>query len=104
ALSAAIGSPAFSLAKLRVVFVEGDRQTRERERFYAVCGSPETNRFLEGGGCAEVLRRLGMITELAGETEEQLKIGGIIDRDFRTDPEVLQLEASAGVHVLGCHE
>jgi predicted ATPase len=68
ALSAAIGSPAFSLAKLRFVFIEGDRQTRERERFYAVCGESEVNRFLEGGGCNEVLRRLNMIAELAGET------------------------------------
>ncbi len=104
ALSAAIGSPAFSLARLRFVFVEGDRQTRERERFYAVCGEAETNRFLEGGGCDEVLRRLTMIAELAGETEEQLRVGGVIDRDFRSDEDVLQLEARAGVHVLGCHE
>jgi predicted ATPase len=33
ALSAAIGSPAFSLSKLCFVFIEGDRQSRERERF-----------------------------------------------------------------------
>ena len=65
ALSAAIGSPAFSLSKLHFVFIEGDRQSRERERFYSVCGLPERNRFLEAGGCEEVVRRFGMVRELA---------------------------------------
>jgi len=104
ALSAAIGSPAFSIAKLRFVFVEGDRQTRERERFYAVCGEPETNRFLEGGGCEEVLRRLEHISELALATDEQLRVGGVIDRDFRSNVDVAKLQTDYGVHVLGCHE
>lgn len=104
ALSAAIGSPAFSLSKLRFVFVEGDRQTRERERFYAVCGDPETNRFLEGGGCLEVLRRISDIAQLAAQTTEQLRVGGVVDRDFRSPSEADALEAESGVHVLGCHE
>lgn len=104
ALSAAIGSPAFSLARLRFVFLEGERQTRERERFYAVCGEPDVNRFLEGGGCQEVLRRLNTIKELAAETGEQLRVGGVIDRDFREDAEAAALEADCGVHVLRCHE
>jgi predicted ATPase len=104
ALSAAIGSPAFSISRLRFVIVEGDRQTRERERFYGVCGQPAINRFLEGGGCNEVIRRVEMISLLASETEEQLKVGGVIDRDFRTDAEVLEIESRLNVHVLRCHE
>jgi predicted ATPase len=104
ALSAAIGSPAFSLSKLLFVFIEGDRQSRERERFYSVCGMPERNRFLEGGSCEEVIRRFGTVKELAAETGEQLRVGAVIDRDFRTDEEAARLSADVGVHVLGCHE
>ncbi len=104
ALSAAIGSPAFSIARLRFVLIEGDRQTRERERFYSVCGDTDLNRFLECGGCSEVLRKIGVISELARETEEQLRVGGVIDRDFRRPSDVRQLEVDHGVHVLRCHE
>ncbi|MGQ0632807.1 MAG: AAA family ATPase [Sporichthyaceae bacterium] len=104
ALSAAVGSPAFAISRLRFVYVEGDRQSRERERFYAVCGDPGVNRFLEGGSCNEVVRRLRDVQRLADETDEQLHVGGVIDRDFRTDNERGQLQSDGGVHVLGCHE
>lgn len=104
ALSAAIGAPAFSISKLRFVFVEGDRQTRERERFYDLCGEPGINRFIEGGSCHEVLRRLAHVTELAAETDEQLKVGGILDRDFLSPDEAEGLVATQGAYVLACHE
>jgi hypothetical protein len=104
ALSAAIGAPAFSISKLRFVLVEGNRQTRERERFYDLCGEPAVNRFIEGGGCREVLRRLAHVKELAAETGEQLRVGGIVDRDFRNMAEVTAMSAKDGVHVLSCHE
>lgn len=104
ALSTAVGAPAFSLSRLRFVYIEGDRQTRERERFFEVCGEPDTNRFIEGGSSNEVIRRFEAVRSLAAETGEQLKIGAVIDRDFRSDDEVSNLEAQTGVHVLGCHE
>ncbi len=75
ALSAAIGAPAFSLSRLRFVLIEGDRQSRERERFFDVCGEPEVNRFIEGGSCHEVIRRLEYVRDLAAETGEQLRVG-----------------------------
>lgn len=104
ALSAAIGSPAFSIARLRFVLIEGDRQTRERERFYSVCGDTDLNRFLECGGCSEVLRKKEVISDLARETDEQLRVGGVIDRDFRRPSDAIQIETEYGVHVLRCHE
>jgi predicted ATPase len=104
ALSASVGAPAFSLAKLRFVFVEGDRQTRERERFFDICGDSEINRFVEGGSCHEVIRRLQYVSELAIETGEQLRVGGVIDRDFRPEAVLTELSQKADVHVLGCHE
>lgn len=104
ALSAVLGAPAFSLNRLCFIYVEGDRQTRERERFFAVVGDAEVNRFLEGGSCDEVKRRLSEVRELAEETHEQLHVGAVIDRDFRSDAEAVALEAENGMHVLRCHE
>ncbi|HYU18815.1 MAG TPA: AAA family ATPase [Chloroflexota bacterium] len=104
ALSAAVGAPAFSISRLRFVYVEGERQTRERERFYQICGEPTVNRFLEAGGCTEVIRKLATVRALAQETEEQVRVGGVIDRDFRTPPQMAELQTQASVHVLGCHE
>lgn len=104
ALSAAVGSPAFAISRLRFIYVEGDRQSRERERFYAVCGADSVNRFLEGGSCREVLRRLKDIKALATETDEQLHVGGVIDRDFHTNDDLARLQSESSVHILGCHE
>lgn len=104
ALSAAVGSPAFAISRLRFVYIEGDRQSRERERFFAVCGEADQNRFLEGGSCSEVLRRLDDVRELAYASGEQLHIGAVLDRDFRSDAEADKLMSEDGVHVLACHE
>ena len=104
ALSAAVGSPAFAISRLRFLYIEGDRQSRDRERFFAVCGDADQNRFLYGGGCSEVLRRLDDIRSLADESGEQLHVGAVLDRDFRSDAEADQLTSEARLHVLGCHE
>ena len=104
ALSAAVGSPAFAISRLRFVYIEGDRQSRERERFFAVCGEADQNRFLEGGSCNEVLRRLDDVRSLADASDEQLHVGAVLDRDFRCDVEADQLISEAGAHVLSCHE
>lgn len=104
ALSAAVGSPAFAIGRLRFIYVEGDRLSRERERFFAVCGEADKNRFLEGGSCSEVLRKFDEVRSLADESDDQLHIGAVIDRDFRSDVEVDQLKSELGIHVLSCHE
>ena len=104
ALSAAVGSPAFAISRLRFVYIEGDRQSRERERFFTVCGEADRNRFLEGGSCREVLRRLDDVRSLAAASGEQLHLGAVLDRDFRSDAEADQLTSATGVHVLACHE
>jgi hypothetical protein len=103
ALSAAVGAPAFSLVNLRFVFVEGERRSGERERYHMLSGHSSENRFLEGGSCTEVLRRFAYLRDVADETDEQIKIGAVIDRDFRSDEEVAEIVGS-GAHVLGCHE
>ena len=104
ALSAAVGSPAFAISRLRFVYIEGDRQSRERERFFAICGEAEQNRFLDGGSCSEVLRRLDDVRSLAAASGEQLHVGAVVDRDFRSKASANQLMSEAGVHVLSCHE
>jgi energy-coupling factor transporter ATP-binding protein EcfA2 len=103
-LSGTLGSPAFSLSRLRFVYVEGERQTRERERFHIVAGDPAINRFIEAGNAREVIRKTLVLRELADETREPLRIGGVIDRDFRSDAEVSTLETETGIHVLRVHE
>lgn len=103
-LSAAVGSPAFSISKLRFILIEGDRQGYERERFFNLCGNPTTNRFLEAGNCNQVLSKIEVLRELSEETDERLRIGAIIDRDFRTDEEVEDLESGKSIHVTRCHE
>src|SRR5205807_2169742 len=104
ALATAVGAPAFSLYRRRFVYIEGDRQTGERERFFRICGNSDLNRFVEGGSADEVVRRLADISALAEQTDEQLRVGGVIDRDFRTADHIGPLREKAPVHVLECHE
>lgn len=103
ALSRAVGTPAFSIAQLRFVFVEGEERVGERERFRNLAGAPQDVRFMEGGSCNEVLRRVETIKCLASEVEAGIRIGGVIDRDFRLPAEVAKL-AEHGIFTLPLHE
>lgn len=103
-LASSVGAPAFNLWGRRFIYIEGDRQTGERERFFRICGEPTVNRFIEGGGCGEVVRRLRDVLDLASETDEQLHVGGVIDRDFRPETELDKLREVTPVYVLECHE
>jgi len=102
-LAAAIGTPAFSVARSRFVLIEGTRQRRERERFALVLDTGVADRFIEADGCEQVLARLEALRALASE-EEQLRVAGIVDRDFRNDEERERLHVQYGVHVLAVHE
>jgi hypothetical protein len=103
-LSAAVGSPAFSLRNLRFVYVEGDRQGRERDRFFRLYGDSRFVRFIEGGGCEEIAKKLKAVRELAEHADEQLWVGGILDRDFRTDEKLAQQAKDGSLFVLPVHE
>lgn len=103
-LSAAVGSPAFSLRNLRFVYVEGDRQGRERDRFFRLYGDSRFVRFIEGGGCEEIAKKLKAVRELAEHADEQLCVGGILDRDFRTDEKLAQQSRDGSLFVLPVHE
>jgi predicted ATPase len=105
-LSAAVGSPAFSIAKKRFIFIEGDRQGVERDKFFRLC-SLLTNtsdiRFMEGGGCKEVERKLEACKILADSADQQINVGGVIDMDFRQETELTRL-GNNGMFVLPFHE
>jgi ABC-type transport system involved in cytochrome c biogenesis ATPase subunit len=103
ALSRAVGTPAFSISKLRFVFVEGEESVGERERFRKLAGLPQDVRFMECGSCTEVVRRVGTIKALASESETGIRIGGIVDRDFRSPSEVDACK-HGGVFTLPVHE
>jgi hypothetical protein len=104
ALSRAVGTPAFSISQLIFVFIEGEEGVGERERFYKLTGLQQNIRFMECGSCNEVLHRVDTITTLAKETEVGIRVGGIIDRDFRSDNDASELIAEHNVFVLSVHE
>lgn len=103
-LSAAVGSPAFSLRNLRFVYVEGDRQGRERDRFFRLYGDSRSVRFVEAGGCDEIARKLKAVRELAAYADEQLLVGGILDSDFRTEEQLAEKTRNGSLFLLPMHE
>ena len=103
-LSAALGSPAFSLSTLRFFLVEGERKLQERERFHKLCKKSDVNRFIEAGNCKDVTRKVSTITELSRESNQDIHVRGIVDRDFRTDEEITELTSDGSIFVLPCHE
>lgn len=104
ALSRAVGTPAFSIAKLLFVFVEGEEGVGERERFRKLAGLPQDVRFMECGSCNEVVRRVAAIRTLADESEAGIRIGGVVDRDFRANADADALASSTSVFVLPVFE
>ena len=81
----------------------GEESLGERERFRRLAGSPQAVRFMECGSCDEVLRRVTTIRHLADEAEAELRIGGIVDKDFRSDQEIKSIICK-GIFVLPVHE
>ena len=102
-LAAAVGTPAFSVARSRFVLIEGKRERRERERFATLLDASVADRYIEADGCEEVLAKVAALRSLAS-SEEQLRVGGVVDRDFRTDAQREELKSSHGVHVMSIHE
>lgn len=104
ALSRAVGTPAFSISKLLFVFIEGEEGVGEREQYNRLAGFPANVRFMEGGSCNDVIRRVATIKELASESQATIRIGGIIDRDFRSEVEAIGVRSEDGIFVLPVHE
>lgn len=104
ALSRAVGTPAFSISKLLFVFIEGEEGVGERERFRKLAGLPQNVRFMECGSCNEVIRRVGVIKALANESEAGMRIGGVVDRDFRHNSDATALADGSSIFVLPVHE
>lgn len=103
ALSRSVGSPAFSISKLSFVFIEGTEEIGERERFRLLCEVPHHIRFMEGGSCKEVVRRVEELRALGQASTQAIRVGGIIDSDWRSLQDK-QAFTSQGLHVLDVHE
>ena len=99
----AVGTPAFSISQLIFVFIEGEEGIGERERFRKLAVLPQDIRFMECGSCNEVLRRVDMIKSLSKEAEVEIRIGGIVDRDFRSCSEANGMHDDS-IFVLPVHE
>jgi hypothetical protein len=104
ALSAAIGAPAFSLRRLRFIYIEGERQTRERERYFRICYGDDESRFIEAGTCKEVLNRVRTVRELAEESRDSIRVAGIVDGDTWYWTGEYMAEPEVGLFSLDCHE
>lgn len=104
ALSRAVGTPAFSITGLRFVFIEGEEAIGERERYRRITGLGADTRFIECGSCGEVQRRLSAIQAIASESAQEIRIAGIIDRDWRTSATIEALTAQNGMLALPVHE
>jgi predicted ATPase len=102
-LSRAIGSPAFSISNLAFVLIEGEEEIGERERFRLLCDIPSHVRFLEAGSCKEVVRRIEGLRDIAAASGQAIRIGGVVDQDWRPKPEQEAL-VEQGLFVLGVHE
>ena len=102
-LSRAVGSPAFSIGSLAFVLIEGEEEIGERERFRLLCDVPAHVRFMESGSCKEVVRRVDHLRQLARVSEQRLRIGGVLDGDWRS-PSERKSFTDQGLHVLGTHE
>lgn len=102
-LSRALGSAAFSISNLSFVLIEGEEEIGERERFRLLCNVPSHVRFLESGDCKEVIRRVSTLQFLAATSGQNIRVGGIIDGDWRPKQEREELEKK-GLFVLGVHE
>ena len=102
-LSRAIGSPAFSISNLSFVLIEGEEEIGERERFRLLCDMPSHVRFMEAGSCKEVIRRIEGLRELATASRQTIRIGGVVDQDWRPNAEQEELR-NQGLFVLGVHE
>lgn len=104
ALSRAVGTPAFAISQLRFIFVEGEESLGERERFRRLAKVNQSVRFMECGSCNEVIRRVSTTRDLSREGDASIRIGGIVDRDFRSETESKSLAETHGVFVLPVHE
>lgn len=103
-LTATLGAPGFAISRHRYVLVEGDRAKGERQRYFRMIPDSQLTRFLESGMGDEVVRKVGAIRELADETDDQIRIGGVVDGDAAYwDPSLIN-RLPAEVHTLGCHE
>lgn len=102
-LSKALGSPAFSIADRKFVWIEGEPSDGERARFHAIFSDQKILRFLEAGNCHDVVRRVEAIRAVSEASGHAIRVTGIIDRDFKGEDEIQELE-KIGLHVLPTHE
>lgn len=102
-LSRAVGSPAFSIANLSFVLIEGEEEIGERERFRLLCRVAPHVRFIESGSCKQVIQRKRGLEELAAASDQALRIGAVVDGDFRSTQDKQAL-SDQGLFVLSVHE
>ncbi|MDQ6942977.1 MAG: AAA family ATPase [Candidatus Eremiobacteraeota bacterium] len=98
-----LGFPAFALERDAICIIEGTRASGlERERFLRILDLPG-QRYVEAGSSHDVISRHRHLKAIATEESRPIRVGGILDRDARTDSNCKALEES-GLFVLPFHE
>lgn len=108
-IASELGVPAFSYTNRKFIAVEGTRTPKTNHRFNAFGGDSEKYRFIGMQSCEEVTRfvdevensKMSKFLEQA-EKHQELTIGGVIDRDHRSDAEVAKLEERGLIYVWSC--
>lgn len=99
-----LGNPAFAIDKVPFVLIEGDVGGIEHQRFEELCkGGPQV-KFLKVGSCTSVINHFDTISQFAEQSNEPVRLGAVIDRDFRGKQDRATLMAGRAIHILGAHE
>ena len=97
------GLPRLLLGNCALCSSEGEPDLGERERFARLTHATADVRFMEAGSSSEVLRRCATVQQLAREGNSPIRVGGIVDRDFKSERAVNTL-SDQGLFVLPVHE
>lgn len=103
-LASALGTPAFSIANQKFIAVEGEPNQGEADRFHNLIDLRDGIHFIERGTAKRVIDWRQGLLELASRTKEQLVIGAVIDRDYRTVDDAAHLATDLGIYVLSVRE
>jgi ABC-type Mn2+/Zn2+ transport system ATPase subunit len=108
-IGAELGMPAFSYTNRTFIAVEGKRGPKTNYFFDAAGGDTMRYRFIGMESCEQVRSFLDEVTRSSlpaflnrAEPHQELTVGGVIDRDHRSQQAVDDLEQGGRLHVWRC--
>lgn len=102
-LATRMGYPSIPSALSYFVFIEGTK-LEDQSRFRRIAGRSDV-RFIAADNCQEVIKHTGHLINTARQAKPlgPWHVGGIVDRDFRSDQERFdEMNANPTIYVLEC--